>query len=82
MIVPIDYFLGNLMTSRQYNNREKMTYVHAVDFTDTKTGEVKKLAAVSRSDEEMSSSLALDSISDFDEPDLVINGNKMAILFR
>ena len=59
-----------------------MSYVHNVEFTDNKSGDQKKLAAVARSDQEISSKLVLETISDKDEPDLVVSGNKMAILFR
>lgn len=82
MIIPIDYYLGNLMTSRQYNAREKMTYIHSIEFTDSKSGEQRKLAVVARSESDVSKTLALDSITDDNLPSLVVKDNMLAILFK
>lgn len=82
MIIPIDYNLGTLMTSRQYNSREKMTYIHSIDYTDSKSGEQQQLAVIARADDEVSKTLALESITDPNAPTLVVRDGMLAILFR
>ena len=64
MIIPVDYYLGTLMTSRQYVKREQLGYIHSIDFTDVKSGEQRKLAVIARAENEVSKTLALESIFD------------------
>jgi hypothetical protein len=43
---------------------------------------MRKLAAIARTSEEMSNKLTTETIHNKEEPDLIVNGNKIAILFR
>ena len=59
-----------------------MQYIHSVEFTDVNGGETRQLAAVAKSASEVQDSIIMDSLTDPTEPELVIKGNSMAILFR
>jgi hypothetical protein len=43
---------------------------------------MKKLATIARTDQDISGQLAIENINDSNEPDMVVNGNKLSIIFR
>jgi hypothetical protein len=81
MLIPLDYFFGLLITSRQINGKEKLGFVHQLDIKDKVDGETKSLAAVVRSPSD-THEIIFDSIIDPSEPTFKVKENKLGILFR
>ena len=81
MLIPLDYFFGVLITSRQINGKEKLAFVQQLDVKDQKDGETKSLAAVVRNPTD-THELIFDSITDLNEPTFKVKDNKMGILLR
>jgi hypothetical protein len=50
MLLPIDFFLEQIMTDKSINSREKVnSFVYQLDFKDKRDGRTKSLASVTKS---------------------------------
>jgi len=75
MFIPIDFFVGTMVTSPQHVAKEQMQYIHSVEYTDINGGETRQLAAVAKTSDEVQDTVIIESLTDAREPELVINGN-------
>jgi hypothetical protein len=81
MLIPLDYFFGLLVTSKQINSKEKLQFIHQLDVKDNKNGDTKSLAVVARSSIDVHDIL-FDSFEDRSDPIFKVKENRMGILFR
>lgn len=80
MIVPIDSYMQQVLTSKKLNTLEKLQYTREFDFMDDFTGATRKLYGVAKTSNDMCPDLILKSIVNLDhQPEINFEKSKVAI---
>lgn len=79
MFVPIEYNLSNLVTSHEYNSKEKLQCVHAVEYFDD--GCSRQLPALARNPGDVQKELIVGTVKEYGEK-VTVKDNRVAVLVR